>query len=278
MEALRPYFDVDTADVLVRMKGSLRYCLVDDGFRNEVLYSDNALRLAYRNTNHEEGGNGNAGGGDDDGAAGVGGEDGHPGANAAATTTTTGGKGPDLYGPVWITLTLVFFVAVTSNMSLYLHHRHAAKSILEKGGAAAAEEWDYDINQLLHATWILYSFSLGLPTVLYFALSLLGAGALGHADLVCLYGYSLVPYLPAAWLCAAASGGLQWLVLAAATVPSALLVLRNVTRPILEGAGGASGAGFLGALRGKGAGPILFVVGCHVVFLLVLKLGFYHHA
>jgi len=105
VEALRPYFDVDTADIFVRMKGSLRYCNVVDGFRNEVLYSDNALRLAYRSSSGEA-----AAGGDTR-------------ENEATTSTaTSSGKGPDLYGPIWITLTLVFFVAVTSNMSLYIHH------------------------------------------------------------------------------------------------------------------------------------------------------------
>ena len=56
IDVLRPYFDIDTADIAVRMKGSLQYVLVMDGFRNEVLYSDNAFRLAYRDTTTGGGG------------------------------------------------------------------------------------------------------------------------------------------------------------------------------------------------------------------------------
>jgi len=272
VEALRPYFDVDTADIFVRMKGSLRYCNVVDGFRNEVLYSDNALRLAYRSSGGE---------------AAAGGDTNENSENEATTSTaTSSGKGPDLYGPIWITLTLVFFVAVTSNMSLYIHHHK--KNVVDEGGIAAEEEWDYDINQLLHATWILYSFSIGLPTLFYFVLRLVGVGvvgsgsvsgsgqnSLGLVELICLYGYSLVPYLPVTWLCVVSYGWMKWLFLAVATVVSGMLVLRNVVRPILESSGGGMGMGMQG---GKSGGLIMCLVACHFVFFLVMKLAFYHHS
>lgn len=236
VDVLRPYFDVDTADILVRMRGSVRYCMVNDGFKNEVLYSDNALRLAYRDTAT----GGNNGGNDDAGEGG--GSEGTPTATSGggAESPSSSGKGPDLYGPIWITLTLVFFVAVTSNMSLYLHHHKTKQSIVDEGGIAAEEEWDYDINQLLHATWILYSFSTGLPALLYFVLKLAGVNNVGLVELVCLYGYSLVPFLPAAWLCVLPYGWIQWMSLTAATTLSGMLVLRNLLGPILSDLGGNS--------------------------------------
>ena len=64
IETLRPYFDIDTADIFVRMKGSIQYALVMNGFRNEVLYSDNAFRLAYRDTTSGGGGNDEEGDGE----------------------------------------------------------------------------------------------------------------------------------------------------------------------------------------------------------------------
>eukprot|EP00986_Skeletonema_menzelii_P009889 scaffold4623_cov142-Skeletonema_menzelii.AAC.6 len=150
IESLRPYFDVDTADLVLRMKSSIKYCNVPDGFRNEVLYSDNAMRLAYRETGGGTSGETSGGGGGSD-------------VTSVGNVTGGEGKGPDLYGPTWITMTLVFFLAVTSNMSLYFHHTGKQQSLVDEGGIAAEEEWDYDINQLLHATWILYSYSFGLP-------------------------------------------------------------------------------------------------------------------
>eukprot|EP00574_Skeletonema_japonicum_P000416 CAMPEP_0201739202 /NCGR_PEP_ID=MMETSP0593-20130828/45657_1 /ASSEMBLY_ACC=CAM_ASM_000672 /TAXON_ID=267983 /ORGANISM="Skeletonema japonicum, Strain CCMP2506" /LENGTH=368 /DNA_ID=CAMNT_0048233457 /DNA_START=50 /DNA_END=1153 /DNA_ORIENTATION=+ len=228
IESLRPYFDVDTADILVRMKSSIKYCNVPDGFRNEVLYSDNAMRLAYRQTGAAggEGVGGEAGGGEEGEVTSVGNVGGGE------------GKGPDLYGPTWITMTLVFLFAVTSNLSLYFHH---TGSVVDEGGIAAEEEWDYDINQLLHATWILYSFSFLLPMGLYLIFRLMGIMSFSLVDLICLYGYSLVAYIPTTFICVAPVSWLQWLSLCISTVISGMLVLRNVTGPILESAGGGGG-------------------------------------
>lgn len=263
IEALRPYFDVDTSDIVLRMKSSVRYCIVPDGFRNEVLYSDNAWRLEYRR------GTGNS---EEGGSEGEGSED-------VVTTVGdvgggSGGKGPDLYGPTWITMTLVFFLAVTSNMSLYFHHSgKKTKSLVDEGGIAAEEEWDYDINQLLHATWILYSFSFILPIGLYLIFRLMGIISFSVVDLICLYGYSLVPYIPTTWICVAPVGWLQWLSLCISTLISGMLVLRNVTGPILESSAVGGGVG----QQGKSGGLIMAVIGCHFIFFLVMKLAFYHH-
>lgn len=288
---LRPYFDVDTCDIYLRMKATFQYCLINDGFRNEVLYAAPKLGLENSSSgNHSSAGEGEA-------------EIPVPTAKATSsassetTTTTTpnsspttqGKIGPDLYGPTWITLTLVFFVAVTSNMSLYLHHYHQQRqkqqlgTIVDEGGDAAEEEWEYDINQLLRATSILYSFSFGLPTILYLILRILGGGGgggdtnLGLADLICLYGYSLVPYLPVTWICILPYNWVQWSVLGVATLFSGMLVLRNVVGSILvESRRGGAVLGGAG-VQGKSGGLIMCLVGCHLVFFLVMKLAFYHH-
>jgi hypothetical protein len=241
---------------MVRMKSSIKYCMVNDGFRNEVLYSDNALKLAQQN-NTSESQQENTDGGE----AAI--------APPTAIDTNSSGKGPDLYGPIWITMTLVFFVAVTSNISIYVHHSFKSPNKLEEGGVAAENEWDYDINQLLHATWILYIFSVGLPAVYYVVFRVAGVNGLGLVDLICFYGYSLVPYLPVAWICIVPIHAVQWTSLGIATVLSGMLVVRNVIGPILESAAGPSG-------QGKSGGLIMSVMGCHLIFYLVMKLAFYH--
>lgn len=250
VDTLRPYFDVDTVDVMLRMKSSIKYCMVNDGFRNEVLNSDNALKLDLQRQNTASE---NPDGGD----------------NAVITSPSSSGKGPDLYGPIWITMTLVFFVAVTSNISIYVHHSFKSKNKLEEGGVAAEQEWDYDINQLLHATWILYSFSVGLPALFYVVFRVAGVNGLGLVDLICVYGYSLVAYLPVTWVCIVPIHAIQWITLLIATTASGMLVVRNIIGPVLESANGPS--------QGKSGGLIMAVIGCHFIFFLVMKLAFYHH-
>lgn len=255
IDALRPYFDIDTVDIGVRMKSSIKYCMVNDGFRNDVLYSDNAMKLdtsqnASTDTQQDS-------------------TDGGETAIASQAAQTSTGKGPDLYGPIWITMTLVFFVAVTSNISIYVHHSFKSKNHLEEGGVAAEQEWDFDINQLLHATWILYSFSMGLPSLFYVVFKVAGVKGLGLVDLICFYGYSLVAYLPVTWVCIAPLHAVQWISLGLATTLSGMLVIRNIMGPILESATGPSG-------QGKSGGLIMSVMGCHFVFYLVMKLAFYH--
>jgi hypothetical protein len=82
-------FDVDADDVALRLRYSLTEFFRPDYFRTTVL--------------------GDTGGG---------------------TTTETGsgavvgsGKGPDLYGPFWVSMTLIFILGVASNLSDYLHYQ-----------------------------------------------------------------------------------------------------------------------------------------------------------
>lgn len=243
MENLRPYFDVDTSDVLARAGGAVRHLPSNDGFVRQVLYAD----CGAAGTENEDGGE-------------------------AGDGAPSGGKGPDLYGPVWLSMTLAFVVAVTSNISLYAHHTSRGDP---------GEEWDYDIGKLLRAVSVVYAFSVGLPAALSFAIRLAGVARGergGPAELVCVYGYSLVAYLPAALLCVAPVDWLKWTALLLATAMSGMLVLRNVAGPIIEAAvAGGSGGGGMDGLKGKGGGLILAIVACHLVFMIVVKLTFYHH-
>jgi len=88
-------------------------------------------------------------------------------------------------------------------------------------------------------------------------------------DLICLYGYSLVPFLPATVFCAVPDEPLVWFLLTVATVVSLIFVMRNVAGPVLGGGD---------QRKRQVGGPVLgSMIGCHICFLLVLKLGFYRH-
>merc|ERR1712232_929528 len=76
-----------------------------------------------------------------------------------------------------------------------------------------------------------------------------------------------VAFFPATVLCMIPNEALEWIFLLAATAISAILILRNVARPILETSSNQ-----------QRAGPILiFIMVAHIIFFLVLKFTFYYH-
>mmetsp|Transcript_20447 Transcript_20447/g.19664 ORF Transcript_20447/g.19664 Transcript_20447/m.19664 type:complete len:349 (-) Transcript_20447:226-1272(-) len=167
------------------------------------------------------------------------------------------GKGPDLYGPIWITITLVFFVALTSNVSKYIHS--------DNGGAY----FEYDISHLVNAMWVLCSFVVFVPAANFVLFRCVGVSCFSFFELVCLYGYSLVAFFPATILCLLPMTGWDWTVLLLATALSSVLVLRNVAGPILQQL----------STQQQKAGPILiFIMVNHFIFFLVMKFMFYHHS
>jgi len=163
-------------------------------------------------------------------------------------------KGPDLYGPFWITMTLIFLIGVTSNVHDYMHK-------------SDVEEFDYDINHLLHAASVLCTYAFGLPVLFWVTTQCMTIQALLLVEWVCLYGYSLVPFLPAVILCIIPFGIVSWILLSMATVVSCSLVIRNVAAPMLTSDVG----------QVKAPPVLLAIMGTHIIFFLFLKFSFYHH-
>ena len=80
LETYQAYFDIDTVDVRQRMVAAMTHFHQPQFFRDQVVGADPS-----------------ASGGPADGGSG---------------SISGALKGPDLYGPLWITMTLIFFVAV----------------------------------------------------------------------------------------------------------------------------------------------------------------------
>lgn len=177
-------------------------------------------------------------------------------------------KQPDLYGPVWITMTLVFFLAVTGNTSKFLK--------------TDAEDVQYDIGHLTKAFFIVAFYTFALPSAMCVMLQCIHANVssssaattIGWVEMICIYGYSLVPFVPATVLCLVPFVFLEWLVLLVATGMSLLLILRNVMTPIMR-----DGASSLSSSSSSQWSAAIFmcIVVCHFVFFLVIKFVFYRH-
>jgi Yip1 domain len=97
---------------------------------------------------------------------------------------------PDLYGPVWLAATLVFIIGAGSNVSSWLNFSStAAKTI-----------WQYDFQSLSKALFFVFGFSFGAPLAVWACMTyaLPRSLGLGLVSLVCVYGYAIAPFIPAA--------------------------------------------------------------------------------
>jgi hypothetical protein len=114
--------------------------------------------------------------------------------------------------------------------------------------------------------YIVFAFSFGVPTGLWLAASCLGLSGVQWAMWVCCYGYSMAPILAGAlvawwlpfWIW-------NFLAMAAGVGASCLLVLRNLSTPLLTQEDN----------HAKAAPLLLCILGIHLIYLLVLMLTFF---
>jgi protein YIPF1/2 len=127
------------------------------------------------------------------------------------------------------------------------------------------EEFEYDISHLARAMSVCFTLVFGVPTLWWTVTQCMGMQALMLVDWICIYGYSMVPYLPATILCLIPWHPWMWLCLVGATVTSGSLILRNIAGPLLSA-----------DTLGNKTGPlVLAIIACHIIFLLILKVSFY---
>ncbi|KAJ3670864.1 hypothetical protein LUZ60_008290 [Juncus effusus] len=168
VEAYKPYFDVDTSDVLERIRDSL---------------------FPFNGNFNEK---------------------------------TT--EKPDLYGPFWISTTLIFAAAAIGTFVAYFEHKWHKK------------EWAYDINLVTWSAGLFYGYVTLVPLVLFLVLKYFSAPS-GLVQLWCLYGYSLFVFIPASCLSIIPLEIFRWLVVSIAGFMSAAFVSVNLKAHIVSSAG-----------------------------------------
>lgn len=142
---------------------------------------------------------------------------------------------PDLYGPFWICITLVFSIAVSGNVANYLQTANSNKYL-----------WRYEFHIVSRAATCIFLYAWLLPFTLWGALKWTNSSrdteeelieshsTPGLLELLCLYGYSLAIYVPIAFLWAIQIEWLQWSLVVIATLLSGGVLLRSLL-PIIEG-------------------------------------------
>ncbi|XP_050583419.1 protein YIPF1 isoform X1 [Bombus affinis] len=142
---------------------------------------------------------------------------------------------PDLYGPFWICVTLIFSIAISGNLADYLHTANSGKY-----------HWRYEFHIVSYAATCIFLYAWLLPLTLWGAMKWTSSSTNteeeliesyatpGLLELLCLYGYSLAIYIPVAFLWTIQFEWLQWSLVALATFLSGGVLLRSLL-PLISG-------------------------------------------
>ncbi|XP_011494198.1 PREDICTED: protein YIPF1 [Ceratosolen solmsi marchali] len=145
-------------------------------------------------------------------------------------------QNPDLYGPFWICITLIFAIAISGNLANYFQSVNTNNY-----------HWKYEFHIVSYAAVCIFLYAWLFPIILWIALKwsksqqesldveLIDPNtSVGLLELLCLYGYSLTIYIPVAFLWTIQIGLLQWSLVIVATILSGGVLLRSLL-PLIPG-------------------------------------------
>lgn len=167
---------------------------------------------------------------------------------------------PDMYGPFWIAITLIFTIAISGNISNYLQH------------ANAQYHWKYDFHLVSYAATAIFLYIFIVPFSLWGLLK--WSSEVNDLDnleenirpkvleLTCIYGYSLFIYIPVSILWTIQIGWLQWLLVIVAAFLSGSVLLLTLL-PSLR-------------LSKYKLVLIIGIIGCHTLLAAGFMLYFFH--
>eukprot|EP00262_Sarcandra_glabra_P006432 TRINITY_DN18733_c0_g1_i1.p1 TRINITY_DN18733_c0_g1~~TRINITY_DN18733_c0_g1_i1.p1 ORF type:complete len:271 (-),score=34.84 TRINITY_DN18733_c0_g1_i1:407-1219(-) len=126
---------------------------------------------------------------------------------------------PDLYGPVWISTTLVFMLAALGNCATYLMHKQSDKTTV----------WNFDVSYINWAACVVYGYMLVVPTAVYFWLQFQDNGSnVNLIRLWCMWGYSLFTFIIVSFLLIVPTELFRWIIILLAGSASACFVALNI--------------------------------------------------
>lgn len=124
---------------------------------------------------------------------------------------------PDLYGPFWIATTLIFAMAITSNLASFFVFVPNADQL----------KWTYNFNQLTLAGSVVYSYVTLIPVSLWLLLRYYGAWK-NLVDILCIYGYTLSVFVPMSVFCLMPSDPFRWFCVLVGGCMSGIFLISNV--------------------------------------------------
>ncbi|KAK3138596.1 hypothetical protein QOZ80_5AG0370910 [Eleusine coracana subsp. coracana] len=130
---------------------------------------------------------------------------------------------PDMYGPLWITTTLIFMLATFGNFATYLIQKKKDLDI-----------WNFDVGYFNWAASVMYGYAIIVPAVFFFLFQYFGS----RPSLVrfwCLWGYSLFVFIPASVLLLIPVEFLRWVIIVLVGGASSWFIALNL-KECTEGA------------------------------------------
>lgn len=111
---------------------------------------------------------------------------------------------PDLYGPLWICVTLIFTIALFGNTSTYIEHINIGYHIkpgdnisLDQLNTRMKEDWHYNFYNVNLAASCVLSYVFLVPIFLWFFFWFRGCSYnYSLLETICAYGYSISIFIP----------------------------------------------------------------------------------
>jgi len=125
---------------------------------------------------------------------------------------------PDIYGPFWISCTMVFMLAATSNFVSYEFSTPAAP-------------WAYDIKKVTIGFPLIFSFNFGIPILLWLYFRWIDFNV-SLIELLCIYGYSNFIYIFASILCLIPFMWVPWIMMGLGCLISTSFLIANMWAPL----------------------------------------------
>jgi len=122
---------------------------------------------------------------------------------------------PDLYGPFWVTTTVLFLLAIASNFAEYIAYWQS--------GAAA--HWEYDFYKISVGAGVFYGFLILVPLLIWVLQRFVVKANLALIQIYCVYGYSLTAFLVATPFCIAPYEWVRYLVIIIACILSCVCLI-----------------------------------------------------
>lgn len=186
---------------------------------------------------------------------------------------------PDLYGPFWISTTLLIILAISSNFGDFFNWYRAFKDLQSRipspngsgispfnPGDKTLDQWTNDFSKLTISAFVIYFYVFVLPIVLWVFMKWKNI-SISFIQLVSLYGYGMFPLIPFVILMTINYEIARWVFISLAALISILFITVNLIWELKDTLPGAEKLLLLGI--------IAYMVFIHLIFCLFLKIYFF---